>query len=126
VRLRRGPIERAPAVSLDEYSRGYGFDRIALLKLDLEGAELDALRGMDDLLGAARIDYIVCELNTFLADAQGQSYDATRAYCERFGYAAYDLRRTGRLRRIERPIVETGHLVTDLLFVSPRRTSVDA
>src|SRR5438874_403004 len=48
VRLRRGPIERAPAMTLDEYARGYGFDRIALLKLDLEGAELDALRGMDE------------------------------------------------------------------------------
>ena len=126
VRLRRGPIERAPAMTLDEYARGYGFDRIALLKLDLEGAELEALRGMEQLLGSARIDYIVCELNTFLADAQGQSYDATRAYCERFGYTAYDLRRTARLQRIERPIVETRHLVTDLLFVSPRRARVDA
>src|SRR5437667_184388 len=76
--------------------------------------------------GGARIDYIVCELNTFLADAQGESYDATRAFCERYGYTAYDLRRTARLQRIERPIVETGHLVTDLLFVSPRRTSLDA
>ena len=113
-------------MTLDEYARGYGFDRIALLKLDLEGAELDALRGMSELLADSRIDYIVCELNTFLADAQGESYDATRAYCERFGYTAYDLRQTARLQRIERPIVETGHLVTDLLFVSPRRTSLDA
>ena len=126
VRLRRGPIERAPAMTLDEYARGYGFDRIALLKLDLEGAELAALRGMHDLLGGARIDYIVCELNTFLADAQGESYDATRAFCERYGYTAYDLRRTARFQRIEQPILETGHLVTDLLFVSPRRTSLDA
>src|SRR5438094_973156 len=45
VRLRRGPIERAPAMTLDEYARGYGFARIALLKLDLEGAELAALGG---------------------------------------------------------------------------------
>ena len=126
VRLRRGPIERAPAMTLDEYARGYGFVRIALLKLDLEGAELAALRGMHDLLGGARIDYIVCELNTFLADAQGESYDATRAFCERYGYTAYDLRRTARFQRIEQPILETGHLVTDLLFVSPRRTSLDA
>jgi hypothetical protein len=101
-------------------------DRIALLKLDLEGAELEALRGTEELLSESRIAYIVCELNTFLADAQGQSYDATRAYCERFGYKAYDLGRTARLRRIENPIVETRHLVTDLLFVAPRGTTVDA
>jgi FkbM family methyltransferase len=126
VHLRRGPIERAPAQSLDEYARAHRLDRIALVKLDLEGAELDALRGMEKLLGGSRITYIVCELNTFLADAQGQSYDATRTYCERFGYRAYDLGRAARLRRIDNPIVETPHLVTDLLFVAPRGTRTDA
>jgi FkbM family methyltransferase len=124
--LRRGPIERAPAQTLDAYARMHRLDRIALVKLDLEGAELGALRGMEKLLGESRIAYIVCELNTFLADAQGQSYDATRAYCERFGYTAYDLGRSARLRRIDGPIVETRHLVTDLLFVAPRGTSADA
>ena len=126
VHLRRGPIERAPAQTLDAYARAHGLERIALLKLDLEGAELEALRGMEELLGDSRIAYIVCELNTFLADAQGQSYDATRAYCERFGYRAYDLGRVARLRRIDSPIVETRHLVTDLLFVAPRGTRTDA
>src|SRR5207245_9238428 len=104
---------------------GAGVARNARRQLGPEGAQLDALRGMSELLAESRIDYIVCQLNTFLADAQGESYDATRAYCERFGYTAYDLRQTARLQRIERPIVETGHLVTDLLFVSPRRTSLD-
>ena len=126
IHLRRGPIERAPAQTLDSYARAHDLDRIALLKLDLEGAELEALRGMEELVGGSRIGYIVCELNTFLADAQGQSYDATRAYCERFGYRAYDLGRAGRLSRIENPIVETRHLVTDLLFVAPRRARADA
>ena len=126
VLLRRGPIEHAPAQTLDAYARAHRLDRIAVLKLDLEGAELEALRGMNKLLSESRIAYIVCELNTFLADAQGQSYDATRAYCERFGYTAYDLGRTRRLQRIDDPIVETGHLVTDLLFVAPRGTSADA
>ncbi|MEK6206429.1 MAG: FkbM family methyltransferase [Chloroflexota bacterium] len=126
VHLGRGSIERAPAQTLDEYARAHRLERIALLKLDLEGAELEALRGMDELLRGSRIAYIVCELNTFLADAQGQTYDATREYCQRFGYRAYDLGRVARLRRIEKPIVETRHLVTDLLFVAPRRTGNDA
>jgi FkbM family methyltransferase len=126
VHLRRGPIERAPAQTLDEYARTHRLDRIRLLKLDLEGAELEALRGMEELLGGSRIAYIVCELNTFLADAQGHRYDATPAYCERFGYRAYDLGRPGRLRRIDDPIVETRHLVTDLLFVAPRWIPSDA
>jgi FkbM family methyltransferase len=126
VHLRRGPLERAPAQALDAYARAHRLDRITLLKLDLEGAELEALLGMEELLSGSRIRYIVCELNTFLADAQGQSYDATRAYCERFGYQAYDLGRAARLRRIEDPIVETRHLVTDLLFVAPRWTRADA
>jgi FkbM family methyltransferase len=126
IHLGRGSIERAPAMTLDEYSRVHGLARIALLKLDLEGAELEALRGMEELLRGSRIAYVVCELNTFLADAQGQSYDATRAFCERFGYRAYDLGRAARLRRIESPIVETRHLVTDLLFVAPQRINTDA
>jgi FkbM family methyltransferase len=124
--LRRGPIERAPAIALENYARERGLARIALVKLDLEGAELDALRGMERLLKEARVSYIVCELNTFLADAQGASYDATRSFCARFGYRAYDLRRNARFAPIDRPIVETGHLVTDLLFVAPRGGGGDA
>jgi FkbM family methyltransferase len=126
VLLRRGPVERVPALALDDYARDHGLDRIALVKLDLEGAELDALRGMERLLREARIRYVVSELNTFLSDAQGESYDATRAYCAGFGYRAYDLRRTARLRPIERPIVEPAQLVTDLLFVAPDGSRRDA
>src|SRR6185503_21245501 len=37
VHMRRGPIEWAPALTLDAYARSHHLDRITLLKLDLEG-----------------------------------------------------------------------------------------
>jgi FkbM family methyltransferase len=119
VLLRRGPRERATACALDDYVESNGLEEIALVKLDLEGAELTALRGMTRLLSRRRVRYVISELNTFLQDVQGEPYDATRAFCSAFGYRAYHLKRSARLQVIEEPIVESPQQVIDLLFVAP-------
>ena len=51
-----------PAVSLDDWVADSGLDSIDLLKLDLQGYELNALRGAERLLAERRIRCILTEV----------------------------------------------------------------
>jgi FkbM family methyltransferase len=55
------PGEPIEIVSIDDYCRAHGVEHIDLLKLDLEGGELDALRGAQRLLERDAIDMIQFE-----------------------------------------------------------------
>jgi FkbM family methyltransferase len=49
-------------VALDDILSERDIDRVQLLKLDLQGGELDALRGARRLIGEGRADVIQCEV----------------------------------------------------------------
>ncbi|MBW6497513.1 MAG: FkbM family methyltransferase [Bacteroidales bacterium] len=49
-----GITEKADAVSLDDYAAGAGIDQINIVKIDIEGAELEALMGMEQSLNRFR------------------------------------------------------------------------
>jgi FkbM family methyltransferase len=53
--------ERVPVRALDGWAAEQGIDRIALLKVDVEGAEADVLRGASGLLDAGAIDVVQFE-----------------------------------------------------------------
>lgn len=53
---------RVQVTTLDAYAQQERIDRIAVLKMDIQGAELSALRGANTLLQAARIDLIYSEV----------------------------------------------------------------
>lgn len=79
------PIE-VPVTTLDNYSNTSGIDHIDVLKLDIEGAELRALRGAESLIEGQAIDFIISEIRyirdyvdqPLFADLTG--YLATRSY----------------------------------------------
>jgi FkbM family methyltransferase len=56
-----GDGEEIEIVTLDAYCEARKISRIDLLKLDLEGGELDALRGAERLLAASAIDLVQFE-----------------------------------------------------------------
>src|SRR5439155_1308096 len=59
------PVERreVPTTTLDAFAATQGIERIAALKVDVEGAEGRVLRGAQELLAARRIDLLVLELS---------------------------------------------------------------
>ena len=63
-------------------------DRVTLVKLDVEGAELRALRGAPELLSRARPDFIV-ELEDGHLARQGGSVAEVQALFEDAGYVAF-------------------------------------
>jgi FkbM family methyltransferase len=55
--------ERVQAVSLDQFCQDHSIDRVDLLKLDVQGHELSALKGAERLIRAGRVGTIFMELN---------------------------------------------------------------
>ncbi len=87
-----------PCISLDEYLGD--LDQIKLIKIDVEGAEMLALRGMKQLLEKTR-PYIILELtDSFLRDL-GSSAEALISHMTSTGYTAY-------------PVKDTSHPLSDL------------
>jgi hypothetical protein len=112
----RGAVERVPMTTLDAYAEHAHLRSIRLLKLDLEGAELGALKGARDLLKRRRVEHLVLELNTYLLDLVGEPYDERRALLASHGYRCYQLTKSGRIVAQREPIVTRDVVVTDLLF----------
>jgi len=61
-----------PMTTIDEYRRTQGISRIDVVKIDIEGAELDAFRGMDESFTVCPPKLIVCELALMIAPGQDQ------------------------------------------------------
>lgn len=90
--LRRGktlsPVqsETVPAVTLDTYCAQHDISNIDLLKIDVEGFEIEVIEGAHDLLHEHRIASIVFEIS--VGPLAGTNHTA-RQVLERF--ASYDL-----------------------------------
>ena len=69
--------ERAPVVKLDTLCRERGIERIDLMKLDVQGAEGDALEGAASLLARGAIGTVFMELN--FTPERGDDCPATSA-----------------------------------------------
>lgn len=76
-------LDRVPGFTLDRLMRDYGLDHLDLLKMDIEGAEVEVLR--DSAGWIDRVDAIVLELHEWARDGCDQSFrDATGGFPQRW------------------------------------------
>ncbi len=76
--------------TLDEYCRDMGISRIHFLKIDVEGAEKDVLKGAQSLLRGGRVDYVQFEYGGTYLDA-GISLEETYTYLANYRYHLFKI-----------------------------------
>jgi FkbM family methyltransferase len=94
---------QVPVDSGDRYLARAGIDRVALIKIDVEGFELEVIRGFREAIAAGRIDFIQFEFGSFawmrghrLADyyaALGPEYVVGEILPTTVNFFEYDMRR---------------------------------
>ncbi len=100
------PSIDVPAVRIDDLLAEIGWDRVDLVKLDVEGSEIAALDGMSNLLTSADAPPILYESNAHTLGFYRRTPAELRTKLERFGY---------RSRRLD----ESQTVVVDYLAVKP-------
>lgn len=98
-----------PVTTIDSYSQKMNIEKIHLLKLDIQGSELNALKGAQGLLAGKQIDFIFSE-TYFVQQYENQpSFFDIANYLLPFGYVMQDM---------YHPIYGNGKLAwCDTLFV---------
>src|SRR5207248_9536605 len=81
-------VLEVPAETVDDLLESRGWPEVALVKLDIEGSELAALRGMAKLLGRESAPVLVIECNPVALERQGASYRAVLDELDARGYRA--------------------------------------
>ncbi len=79
-----------PSETLHSFTRKQKLQRIHLLKIDTEGAELLVLRGAKQLLAEQRIDCILFEVNSGIT-VFGNSITDLLKYLEQYDYLLYSI-----------------------------------
>lgn len=79
-----------PTTTLDEYCSQNSIDSIDLLKLDIQGGELDALKGAKRLLQSKSISLIYCEVEFIEHYKDNPLYHDVASFLETYGYSFYN------------------------------------
>jgi FkbM family methyltransferase len=79
-----------PVVTLDALAFDRGIDRIGLLKIDVEGFEMDVLEGAASLLAARRIERVAFEFSPAFYRQRGLATTGPIELLARHGYALRD------------------------------------
>jgi FkbM family methyltransferase len=78
-----------PASPLDELFAQHGIDRIALMKMDIEGSEPFAMQSLQRMLSSHRVDFVYFEVNPTCLELQRTSAEALFAEFTRHGYRLF-------------------------------------
>lgn len=76
------------AVALDDYCAARGIERVRLLKVDVESAELDVLKGAQSLLGRHAVEAVLFEVSLPQTTSLGHAASQVFAFLASSGYVA--------------------------------------
>lgn len=94
-----GKYDYVRTICLDKFVIGENIERVDFIKIDIEGAEYDALLGSIDLVRKYKPDFLI-EMNSALYKACGKNMEELYVLMASFGYKAYVLDR-GRRRKVD-------------------------
>jgi FkbM family methyltransferase len=98
--MRRETVRQSievPVLRLDEYIRGSGLDRVAMIKIDTEGYEFPVLKGLSRYLqDPDHRPVFVVEIAPSAYPLLGVSLHELSAYMGEFGYRVFDIHHRAR------------------------------
>jgi FkbM family methyltransferase len=109
-------VVQVPAITLDELFLRESLNHVRLLKLDIEGAELDALSGGQGILDRQLVDYVLLEAEPCRLQAYGHRGEEIADLMSRRGYRAVCAIDSDRLLRIARVGETPGKFNGDYLY----------
>jgi len=103
------------AMTLDSYCRENNITHIDLLKVDVEGAELQVLQGACAMLSAPRKPVLFIESEASIIDVFGHTVQDVIHYIHGFGYCGYIVK-NDKLYKLSNENIGIGY---DYIFVDP-------
>ena len=94
-----GKRERIEITTLDDIVSDYGLDRLDIIKIDIEGGELPALRGARKLLDRFH-PWIIIEVKLENKSSHAEAEESVLSYLSEFGYHFEIIGRNGACRPV--------------------------
>ncbi|MDP4199619.1 MAG: FkbM family methyltransferase [Bacteroidota bacterium] len=107
--LGRSPNEKTiaiQAIRLDDFLESEGVKTVDLVNIDIEGAELFALRGMPNLLRNSAPP-LVLEMNELMMGLAGYTFEEVQNYLAEFGYRPFQMVKTGLIGPVKKIISDS-------------------
>lgn len=96
-RLKPVVQEEVPTVTIDGYCSEHNIERIDYLKVDVEGAELEAIMGVRELLEKKAVRYVQFEVSQDMIRGMSRNGDEVFVVLETLGYESHPVSRAGEL-----------------------------
>jgi FkbM family methyltransferase len=90
-RVRRPVTAQVPVLSGDDILAGMGWNRVAFVKMDVEGSEVAAVAGLRSLLGQAPAPAVVSESNEHTLNFFGHTTQTLQQAFTGLGYQCYQI-----------------------------------
>jgi FkbM family methyltransferase len=100
-----------PAISIDDYCANHGIRRLDCVKIDVEGAELQVLKGMRRVLEENRQIVLLIEFSQMTIAACGTSVDTMAEWLSAMGFQLFLIEAKGCLRPLMGAIPGNGEMV---------------
>lgn len=120
-----GITEQVLQIRLDEWLDRHPLPAISFIKIDTEGAELDVLNGMKDLLQKNK-PVILIEVMAHLLSLFGNSPEDLYSFLDQFQYSAYLIPAENVLRRADRAQEDYSILFLPPQFQIPAGISIES
>ena len=105
---------KVPVTTLDAFCHEQGISRVDMLKVDVEGGELDVFRGAQRLLASPDAPIVMFEVGDGLATRFGSTSGEAKRFLEASGYTVFRFD-GAKLRKVE---ASEAHPVSEDLFAA--------
>lgn len=102
-----------PAIRLETFASSHSLPSIDIIKIDVEGAEIDVINGAIGVLQQHK-PIVITELSDHLQQARGQTCTEFKELMQTYGYKPYSINDNGTLRSCP---MQAPHVNDNIVFV---------